>query len=206
MKSNKSSSPKKMKQAYLHDFLYPSSPPPISPPTPKKRLVKRKHKVIPLDSDASEDLEQDSDVGAIKFEPEVISVDASDEDDDSPRRPSSTRRFKKSLVITDNQPDVASSDDSMEDRIGIPTVWRGSKKGKRKRNAMADSDDDSQPRRRKLVKGARPPSPEGDVIDEVDENYIIESRLRTRDKKTTYQKHLEKLKSSKGKKTLRDNP
>lgn len=201
MKSNKSSSPKKMKQAHLHDFLYPSSPPPISPPAPvKKRLVKRKHKVIALDSDASEDLEQDSDVGAIKFEPEIISVDASDEDDDSPRRPSSTRRFKKSLVVTDNQPDMASSDDSMEDRIGIPTVWRGSKKGKRKRKAIADSDDDSQPRRRKLVKGARPPSPEGDVIDEVDENYIIESRLRTRDKKTTYQKHLEKLKSSKGKK------
>lgn len=169
MKASKSSSPKKMKQKYLRDFLFPSSPPPISPPAPvKKRQVKRKHKVIALDSDASDDLAQDSDVGAIKFEPEVIPVDASDEDD-SPRRPS-TRRLKKSLVVTDNQPDVTSSDDLLEDRTGIPMGWKGSKKGKRKRNAIAESDDESQPRRRKLVKGARPPSPEGSVIDEVDEN------------------------------------
>lgn len=199
MKGGKPPSPKKMKQQYLRDFLSPSSPPSISPPTPvKKRQVKQKHKVIALDSDASDDLEQDSDVGAIKFEPEVIPVDVSDEDV-SPRRPG-TRRLKKSLVVTDNQPDVALSDDSLEDRIGIPMGWKGSRKGKRKRKVIAESDDEPQPRRRKLVKGARPPSPEGSVIDEVDENDIIECRLRARDKKTIFQKHLEKLKSLKGKK------
>lgn len=192
-----SQSPKKMKQKALTDFLCPSSPPPISPPAPvKKRQVKRKHKVIALDSDTGDDLEQDSDVGAIKFEPEVIDVN---DEDDSPRRPS-TRRLKRSLVITDSLPDVVASDDSLEDRIGIPVIWKGSKKGKRKRKAIVDSDGESQPRRRKLVKGARPPSPEGSVIDEVDENDIIESRLRARDKKTTFQKRLEKLKSLKGKK------
>ncbi|KAG1753462.1 hypothetical protein EDB19DRAFT_831191 [Suillus lakei] len=186
-----------MKQKTLGDFLFPSSPPPISPPAPvKKRQAKRKHKVIAVESDDSDDLAQDSDVGAIKFEPEVIEV--SDEDD-SPRRPS-TKRRKKSLVVTDSLPDVAASDSSLEDHIGIPTRWKGSKKGERKRKAIADSEDESQPRRRKLVKGARPPSPEESAIDEVDENDIIESRLRARDKKTTFQKHLEKLKSLKGKK------
>ncbi|KAG1878062.1 hypothetical protein DFJ58DRAFT_712696 [Suillus subalutaceus] len=182
-----------MKQRTLGDFLFPSSPAPISPPAPP---AKRKHKAIALDSDTSDDLAQDSDVGAIKFEPEVI--DVSDEGD-SPRRPS-TRRLKKSLVVTDSLPDVAASDDSLEDHIGIPMRWKGSNKGKKKRKAIADSDDESQPRKRKLVKGARPPSPEGSVIDEVDENDIIESRLRARDKKTTFQKRLEKLKSLKGKK------
>ncbi|KAG2111588.1 uncharacterized protein F5147DRAFT_685863 [Suillus discolor] len=198
MKASKSSSPKRMKQKTLGDFLFPSSPPPISPPAPvKKRQVKQKHKVIALDSDTCDDLEQDSDVGAIKFEPQVI--DVSDEDD-SPRRPSA-RRFKKSLVVTDSLPDVAASDNSLEDHIGIPIAWKGSKNGKRKkRKAIADSDDESQPRKRKLIKGARPPSPEGSVIDEVDENDIIESRLRARDKKTTFQRRLEKLKSFRGKK------
>ncbi|KAG2034904.1 hypothetical protein BDR03DRAFT_963948 [Suillus americanus] len=195
MRARKSPSPKKMKQKTLGDFLFPSSPAPISPPAPVKKR-QAKHKVIALDSDTSDDLAQDSDVGAIKFEPEVI--DVSDEDD-SPRRPS-TRRLKKSLVVTDSLPDVAASDDSLDDRIGIPMRWKGGNKGKRKRTAIADSDDESQPRKRKLVKGARPASPEGSVIDEVDENDILESRLRTRDKKTTFQKHLEKLKSLKGKK------
>ncbi|KAG2134421.1 uncharacterized protein EDB93DRAFT_1092717 [Suillus bovinus] len=186
-----------MKQKTLGDFLSSSSPPPVSPPAPlKKRQVKRKHKVVALDSYTSDDLEQDSDVGAIKFEAEVI--DVSDEDD-SPRRPS-TGRLKRSLVITDSLPDVAASDDSLDDHTGIPIVWKGSKKGKRKRKAIADSDEESQPRKRKLVKGTRPPSPEGSVIDEVDENDIIESRLRARDKKTIFQKRLEKLKSLKGKK------
>lgn len=50
----------------------------------KKRQVKRKYKVFALGSDASDDLEQDSDIGAIKFEQGVI--DVSDEDDFS-RRP-----------------------------------------------------------------------------------------------------------------------
>jgi hypothetical protein len=197
MKTSKSPSPKKMKQKTLGDFLLPSSPAPISPPAPvRKKQAKQKHKNIALDSDTSDDLAQDSDVGAIKFEPEVI--DVSDEDD-SPRRPS-TRRLKKSLVVTDSLLDVIASDSSSEDRIGIPLRWKGSNKGKNKRKAIADSDDESQPRKRKLVKGARPPSPEGNVIDEVNENDIIESRLRARDKKTAFQRRLEKLKSLKGKK------
>jgi hypothetical protein len=177
MKTSKSPSPKKMKQKTLGDFLLPSSPAPISPPAPvRKKQAKQKHKNIALDSDTSDDLAQDSDVGAIKFEPEVI--DVSDEDD-SPRRPS-TRRLKKSLVVTDSLLDVIASDSSLEDRIGIPLRWKGSNKGKNKRKAIADSDDENQPRKRKLVKGARPPSPEGNVIDEVDENgeLYLRSSLR----------------------------
>ncbi|KAG1756738.1 uncharacterized protein EDB91DRAFT_1094178 [Suillus paluster] len=194
-KANKSPSPKKMKQKTLAGFLFSSSPPSSPPPAPvKKRQAKRKREVLAVDSDESDDAAQDSDVGAIKFEPETI--DISDEDN-SPRRPS-TKRRKKSLVVTDSLPDMAGSDGSLEGGIGIPTRWKGNKK--RKRKAIADSDEESQPRRPKLVKGARPPSPEESVIDEVDENHIIESRFRARDKKSTFQKHLEKLKSLKGKK------
>ncbi|KAJ8589579.1 hypothetical protein M405DRAFT_767528 [Rhizopogon salebrosus TDB-379] len=197
LKAGKSTSPKKMKQKTLTGFLAPSSPPSSLPPTPvKKRQARRKYQITTFDSDESESVEQDSDVDAIKFEPEVIEVS---EEDDSPRRPTrSTTKRKRLYAETDDLPDAAESDRSLEDGIGIPTRWKGSRKGKRR--AIADSDDESQTRRQKFVKGARPPSPEESVIDEVDENHIIESRFRARDKKTTFQKNLEKLKNLKGKK------
>jgi hypothetical protein len=208
LKAGKSISPKKMKQKTLTGYLAPSSPPSSLPPTPvKKRQARRKYQITTFDSDESESVEQDSDVDAIKFEPEIIEVS---EEDDSPRRPTrSTTKRRRLYAETDDLPDAAESDRSLEDGIGIPTRWKGSRKGKRR--AIADSDDESQPRKQKFVKGARPPSPEESVIDEVDENRkldllfflavlhplpdIIESRFRARDKKTTFQKNLEKLKS-----------
>jgi len=167
LKTSKSLSPKKMKQGTLTGFLDSSSPPPSSPPSPvKKRQARRRHKITAIDSDESEDVEKDSDVDAIKFEPEVI--DVSDEDD-SPRRPTrSTTRRKRFSAESDDLQGAAESDGSLEDCIGIPTQWKGIRKGKRR--AIADSDDESQTRRRKFVKGARPPSPEESVINEVDEN------------------------------------
>lgn len=103
----------------------------------------------------------DSDVGAIQFEPEVI--DISDEDE-SPRRP----KRRKSLMVTDTLPERAPSDDSLEENIGVPVHWKG-KKGKAK--FVEESEEESQPRRHKLIKGVRPPTPEeDDVMDEVDEN------------------------------------
>jgi hypothetical protein len=165
------------------------------------RAARQKHKITIFDSDESEDMEQDSDVGAIKFEPEILDVS---DDDDSPRRPTRSNKRRKRFHT---ETDPVESDGSLEDGIGIPTRWKGS----RKRRTIAHSDDESQTRKRKFVKGARPPSPEESVMDEVDENRkldllfslavlyllpdIIESRFRTRDKKTTFQKNLEKLKS-----------
>ncbi|OAX44684.1 hypothetical protein K503DRAFT_764872 [Rhizopogon vinicolor AM-OR11-026] len=200
-KASKSLSPKKMKQKTLTGFLVLSSPPPSSPPAPVKRQARRKPKVATFDSDESESVEQDSDVDAIKFEPEVIDVS---EEDDSPRRPTrSTKMRKRFYAETDDLPDAAESDGSPEDGIGIPMRWKGNQKGKRR--AIEDSDDESQTRRRKFVKGARPPSPEESVMDEIDENHIIESRFRARNKKTAFQKNLEKLKNSKGNKRSKIN-
>jgi hypothetical protein len=165
-KASKSLSPKKMKQKTLTGFLVSSSPPPSSPPAPVKRQARRNPTIATFDSDESESVEQDSDVDAIKFEPEVI--DVSDEDD-SPRRPiRSTKRHKKFHAETDDLPDAAESDGSLEDGIGIPMRWKGNQKGKRR--AIEDSDDESQTRRRKFVKGARPPSPEESVMGEIDKN------------------------------------
>ncbi|TBU50876.1 hypothetical protein BD309DRAFT_985491 [Dichomitus squalens] len=81
-------------------------------------------------------------------------------------------------------------------------VRRG-KRAAKKTVVVLDSDEEEEvrpPKKRKLVKGERPPTPDEDgvdLMDEVDEHRIIESRLRTRDKRSAFQKNLEKLKRKK---------
>lgn len=100
-------------------------------------------------SDKAQDA--DSDVGAIHFEPEVVEI--SDEDH-SPRRP----KKRKSLVGAHAIPVRTISDESLEETIGVPRY----RKGKNKNKVVLDSEDDTRPRKRKLVKGIRPPTPEED--------------------------------------------
>ncbi|TBU35882.1 hypothetical protein BD311DRAFT_647037 [Dichomitus squalens] len=81
-------------------------------------------------------------------------------------------------------------------------VRRG-KRAAKKTVVVLDSDEEEgvrRPKKRKLVKGERSPTPDEDgvdLMDEVDEHRIIESRLRTRDKRSAFQKNLEKLKRKK---------
>ncbi|KAF8495624.1 hypothetical protein JB92DRAFT_2747549 [Gautieria morchelliformis] len=66
---------------------------------------------------------------------------------------------------------------------------------------VSDESESQQPRKkRRLVKGKRPQDPEleaededGNLIDEVDEDMIIDSRLRDRSKKSAFAKNLERL-------------
>lgn len=131
------------------------------------------------DEDDSEgDGSTSSDVGAIGFEPEVITVSSSSEEDailPSPRKSArSQRKIKKRRADSEERDSaVAESDSDGPEHIGVPVIWR--KAGtvtvdKRKRAVIQDSDDDElQPRRRKLVKGIRPPTPEEEnLLDELD--------------------------------------
>jgi hypothetical protein len=96
------------------------------------RAARQKHKITMFDSDESENMEQDSDVGAIKFEPEILDVS---DDDDSPRRPTRSNKRRKRFHT---ETDPVESDGSLEDGIGIPTRWKGS----RKRRTIVHSDDE----------------------------------------------------------------
>ena len=136
------------KQQTLLEFLSsspPSSPSNLFPKSPPKRKRKRTREASssPKASDA------DSDVNAISFEPERI--DTGDEDD-SPRRP----RNRRSLAGAHTIPSRASSDESLDAAIGELRYRKG------KHKVVLDSDDDTQLRKHKLIKGVRPPTPEED--------------------------------------------
>jgi hypothetical protein len=215
-------SPNKVKQKSLVAFF--SSPPSGSsnaPQTPKrvKLTQKRRGRVVNVGPDHNADEYSDgsdgSDVGAVHFEQEVI--DLSDENE-SPRRPTTRRRTPRLRADT-SSPDEKSSEHS-GGSTGNKTSRKRTSIGKRKQLLDAGSEDDKEearPKKRKFVKGVRPSSPEedeDDILDEVDENCkffvlfdilfvlkyrlgsgIIETRFRTRDKKTAFQKNLERLKS-----------
>ncbi|KAI6099879.1 hypothetical protein EDD16DRAFT_1657460 [Pisolithus croceorrhizus] len=169
----------RLKQKTLAGFVHSS--PPSSPRTEQRLLPNRKRRA-PTTSESeessqssSDENEDDSDVEAIRFEPEAAEI--SDEDA-SPRRP---KRKRVHLTI-DN---LGERSDDDEVNVGIPVRW----KGKSKRKVVVDSDSEPQPHRSRLIKGARPPTPD-DEEDEVDQSHILENRLQ-------YQKTLDKLRSEK---------
>lgn len=68
----------------------------------------------------------------------------------SPRRP----KKSKSLVGAHAISIRATSDESLEEINVVPRHRKG------KNNVVLDSEDDTRPRKRKLIKGVRPPTPE----------------------------------------------
>ncbi|OSC99061.1 hypothetical protein PYCCODRAFT_1373800 [Trametes coccinea BRFM310] len=142
---------------------------------------------------------QSSDAGAIRFEPQVVEITSSEEEKDVAPRPSLTSKGKKRARRAHSD-DSASPEASGGEAEEVVYLRRG-KRAAAKAPAVLDSDEeDDSPRRRKLVKGERPSSPDedaDDLLEEVDEERIIESRLRTRDKRSAFQKNLEKLKRKK---------
>ncbi|KAJ8489704.1 hypothetical protein ONZ51_g2761 [Trametes cubensis] len=198
-KLRSAATPKKLAQKKLDSF-FPSSPAPStsahqsSPARPTRTRNRRRKKdassseeanprSLPAQVAGGEDSSQSSDAGAIRFEPDVVEVTSSDEDDIAP-------------LMTQCPPPPVLPDEEIDDVVYV-------RRGKRatKRSAVFESDEDEdRPRKRKLIKGERPSTPDGDkadLLDEVDEGRIIEARLRTRDKRSAFQRNLEKLKRKK---------
>lgn len=174
------------KQSSLLGFFQSSSPPqPTSIPnnnthktranylkSSPKKTQSRSQKYGPKAEDKGTSSDS-SDVGGINFEPEIISL--SDSDDDvktSPRRgPAKKRRVKASESSSQASSSHSKSD---EENIGIPVGWKWKGKAVHKRKmAVSDSESEEEPRpkRRKLVRGVRPPTPDEseDLMDEVDQ-------------------------------------
>ncbi|KAF8136382.1 hypothetical protein EV363DRAFT_1319438 [Boletus edulis] len=141
---------------------------------PAKRKRTRK-----LSSSSSNNVkDSDSDVNAIRFVPET--VDEISDEDHSPRRPKSS----KTLVGAHAIPTRAASDESLDEPLLAP------RNRKRKHKVVLDSEDDRRPRKRKLIKGIRPSTPEEEEEDDIldAENQVLENRLRSRGKMTAGKK------------------
>ncbi|KII88474.1 hypothetical protein PLICRDRAFT_54305 [Plicaturopsis crispa FD-325 SS-3] len=173
-------STKGLKQKTLTGFFSssPAPPTPVTPPRKAKARPKRKRAPSPTPASTRPAVDEDegrsdSDVAAIRFEPEVALLS----DDESPRPPRAKKRTRLAPARSISSSGKAASSPSVIDL----------------------SDEDIVPKRRKFVKGVRPPSPtdDDDISDGLDEDKIIDTRLRTRDKKTAFQKNLEKLKRKK---------
>ncbi|KAF9815309.1 hypothetical protein IEO21_04672 [Rhodonia placenta] len=198
---------RQLKQDTLDGFLS-SSPGRMSPSSPVResrtfsRGIRRKRALSP-NPRATNVSSDNSDVGDIRFEPDVVESD--DKEEASPRRPR-TKKRKTRLAGSGSSEEQKTTalDSDNEEVVGIPVTWKSRKeKGKGKRIITIDDSEEEeveQPRRRKLVRGIRPPTPEedeADLLDEVDEHRIIEPRLRTRNKKSAFQRNLEKLQKKK---------
>jgi hypothetical protein len=182
-----SDSPMKLRQHTLLDFVNGSSPM-ASSSVPKKRTLHSSagapttpHKRSPIvvevpDVDSADDESPGSDVDAVRFEPrKVQAISVSDDEDQSPRRPKAsfkTQRTQLPKSRSESPISITSSNNQSDEKdTGVPARWKG--KGVTRRRCIADSasEPDEQPKRRKLVKGVRPPTPEepDDLLNEVDE-------------------------------------
>lgn len=74
------------------------------------------------------------------------------------------------MVESDEEGAIVGLDsDSNDEMIGVPLVWKGKAKDTgRKRRVIRSDSDEERPRKKKLIKGVRPPTPEPDMMDEVD--------------------------------------
>ncbi|VDB82998.1 unnamed protein product [Peniophora sp. CBMAI 1063] len=206
---SKATADKRLQQKSLFDFAGGSNtakpaasssraamPSKSSPIRPRNTPMKRKRRrAASVDSDEQG---SSSDVAAIHFEPRPP-IELSDSDDERPPR----RLHKKKEINVSSSADYNARDsDSDMDDVPSPRKKRLVKRSTV--TTLSDSSDNEEhepaPKRRKLAKGKRPTVSElsDDSGDEVDEAQILESRLRKRGKKSSFQKNLEKLKKRRG--------
>lgn len=145
-------------------------------PAAKERVSSKKsHSLDSHIPDVEDGGDSSSDPGKIHFEPEVVSVSDSEEEvKSSPRRPAASQAKKRRRVAnSDDEGVVVVSTDTEDENIGVPVRWKGKAKEVKGKPTVvhSDSEEEEQPRRRKLVKGIRPPTPEeDDLMAEVDES------------------------------------
>lgn len=125
------------------------------------------------DSEDEKNGDSDSDVGGIHFESKVIDLSDEGDNEESPRRPVKGKRRTCLAVAESCEKDHNSTMDADESQdIVVPVHWTSKRRGKRGLVDDSDAEEELQPRKRKLVKGVRPPSPadEDDILDEIDED------------------------------------
>ncbi|THU89512.1 hypothetical protein K435DRAFT_830337 [Dendrothele bispora CBS 962.96] len=188
-KEKKSKPSKKSQQTTLTGII--TSPRKLSQSRPK---TKARQKPTRINVDASDD---ESDLDAIKLvKPKNV------QNDDSNRSP----KVHKSRILDsdedDDEENLANTKPSSSTRLKSRSNKdeTTSKRLKPRRRPSPDSEDEQPPprkRRGRLIKHIPSASDEDEEDDDLEPEHILDSRFRKRDKKTTFQKNLEKLKRRK---------
>lgn len=188
-----------LKQQSLTGFLKPNPSKANNPRNPKSRTkpgpTRLPRRIPPQLSEPSDQSGTDSDVEAIHFEPKEVII--SDDDD---IQPSSPVRRRRTVIEVDSHPNhgTPTSSDS-DDNVGTSGRAMPSVKIRRNVSRSPSIGHESPPKRRRLAR-VRPSSPEesdDNLLDEVNEADIIQSRFRNRQKRTTFQTRLNDLKKKK---------
>ncbi|KAK0210798.1 hypothetical protein DFS33DRAFT_1495185 [Desarmillaria ectypa] len=160
---------------------------PSAPPTKRKRgRVAEMH--------ASDGGGSDSDVGGIKFEPKLLA----DEIESSPAK-------RRRVVVESDDEDSSASPALVTEKLNVksaslkPSKIKGASRSQPVQQVSDSESDVPVVRRSRLRRGPRTPSPpeQTEEDDEIEEEHILESRLRSRHRKTAFQRSLEKLKRRK---------
>ena len=168
--SNPPVSPKKLTQTTLVN-IFGSSPCSASPvksvlesPSPKRTLARSRRPPFRATLGESDDDDSSNDVGAIRFEEDV--VDASSDDEQPHLSPMKKRRTR--VASFDNLEPFHATNAGSDDELDSKVHW----KGKGKQGVVIDSDDSGRVNKRRLVRGERPPSPEDedDILEDLDED------------------------------------
>ncbi|KAF9454514.1 hypothetical protein P691DRAFT_716911 [Macrolepiota fuliginosa MF-IS2] len=188
--SSKAGHPKHLRQATLFESITtPSSP--KSSNTSLHQLITPRRSKRGYISESSES----SDIGAIRLEPITPARKASDTGDRS-QSPLPSRAKRRRVIVVES-----GSEDKEEQQSSSPQSDVAAKTRQRRlRRRASTSSEDESPRRNHIPSKGKTKQVElddEDLSDELDKDRIIESRLRTRGKKTAFQKNLEKLKRKK---------
>lgn len=193
----KAPSTKKFRQTTLLGSMASSSPTrprkTSSAVSPTKLISSEREKRKHI-SESSES----SDIATIKLEP-VTPANRSDETGERSDSPMPSRPRKRRVLVVESGSDEEESQSSDSDVIVVPQRRRL----RRHTSATAENSEvvsESSLERRPASKGKYrqlDSEEEEDLSEEVEKHHIIESRLRARDKKTAFQKHLERLKRKK---------
>ena len=173
-RSKTSKAPTNVRQKKLDTFLSSSPSAPSRSPARAQRSKTKRRPPTHQDDDrgrtripTEEESSQSSDAGAIHFAPEVVVVSDSEDDIPQPTPSKSSLRGKKRARAES----VGSCSD---DSSGLAYARKSKRLMERASNvSVSDEEDEEPPRKRgKLVKGARPPTPDqddDDLLAEVDE-------------------------------------
>ncbi|KAI9509629.1 hypothetical protein F5148DRAFT_1012019 [Russula earlei] len=191
-----------LKQQTLIGFLKPSSSKNSSLRDDRSRTNKHAVRVSSQFefSEPSDQSDTDDGVDTIHFEPRREAT-SGDDDDIQPSSPTKRRRTVADVESPAAPGNGTSLSSDSDESMGSHRRVRSSTKLQRavSRSPSTEPEPESPPKRRRLARGVRPSSPEesDDLLGEVDEADIIQSRFRDRRGRTAFQMKLDKLKKKK---------